>query len=65
MISDVSNGRYGIADGLMYSFPVTCSGGEWKIVEGLACDDFSKEKMKVTETELMEEKTMVAEILKA
>ncbi len=49
--------------GLVYSFPVTCAGGKWTIVNGLAIDDFSREKMKATETELLEEKTLTTEIL--
>jgi malate dehydrogenase len=65
MAVDSTGNKYGVADGLMYSFPVTCANGEWTIVDGLACDDFAKEKMKATETELIEEMTMVKEILKA
>lgn len=33
-----SDGSYGVPAGLIYSFPVTCSGGEWKIVQGEAID---------------------------
>lgn len=52
-----SNGNsYGIPDGIIYSFPVKCSGGAWKIVDGLSIDDFSKEKMQATAAELAEEK---------
>ena len=54
---------YGVADGLMYSFPVTCAGGKWTIVKDLPCPDFSKEKMKATEAELLEEKSMSFGIL--
>ncbi len=41
-----SNGEYGIAEGLIYSFPCTCSNGDWSIVDGVdVSSDFSKEKM--------------------
>ena len=33
-----SDGSYGVPVGLIYSFPVTCSGGEWKIVQGMMID---------------------------
>jgi malate dehydrogenase len=65
MAVDSTGNKYGVADGLIYSFPVTCTGGKWTIVDGLALDDFSKEKMKATENELMEEKNDVADLLKA
>jgi len=55
---------YNVKDGLMYSFPCTCADGEWKIVTGLALDDFSKAKMKVTEDELAEEKDLAFSLLK-
>jgi len=49
---------YGVKDGLMYSFPCKCEGGEWKIVGGLPIDEFSRKKMVVTEEELQEEKDL-------
>jgi len=63
-VSSTGN-KYGVADGLIYSFPVSCAAGKWTIVDGLAINDFSRDKMKATENELMEEKTMSMEILKA
>jgi len=51
-----SDGSYGVPKGLIYSFPVTCSKGTWKIVQGLKINDFSKEKMKLTAEELIAEK---------
>src|SRR5919109_519774 len=39
-----SDGSYDVEEGLISSFPVTCSGGEWKIVEGLEVNDFSRER---------------------
>lgn len=54
----ISDGNtYGIRSGLMYSFPVTCHKGTWKIVDGYKIDDYSKEKMQITEKELIEEKS--------
>jgi len=58
-----SDGSYNIPEGLMYSFPVTCKGGEYEIVQGLEIDDFSREKMDVTQKELEEERDAVAKIL--
>ncbi|HCD28633.1 MAG TPA: malate dehydrogenase, partial [Gammaproteobacteria bacterium] len=58
-----SDGSYGIAEGLIYSFPVTCSGGDWQIVQGVEVNDFSREKMAATETELAEERDAVAHLL--
>ncbi len=54
---------YGVKDGVIYSFPVTCSGGDWKVVDGLDIDDFSRERMAATENELFEERDGVAELL--
>lgn len=59
-----SDGSYGIEPGLIYSFPVRCQGGDWKIVEGIEINAFSQERMKATETELAEEKGAVAHLLK-
>ncbi|MGP4714067.1 malate dehydrogenase [uncultured Psychrobacter sp.] len=59
-----SNGEYGIAEGLIYSFPCTCTNGDWSIVEGLdVSSDFSKEKMAATEQELSEERDAVSHLL--
>ena len=59
-----SNGEYGIAEGLIYSFPCTCSNGDWSIVEGVdVSSDFSKDKMAATEQELSEERDAVSHLL--
>lgn len=58
-----SDGSYGIQEGLIYSFPVTCQNGEYSIVQNLEIDDFSREKMTVTETELAEERDAVQHLL--
>ncbi|MBX3167800.1 MAG: malate dehydrogenase [Candidatus Eremiobacteraeota bacterium] len=51
-----SDGSYGVAEGLIYSFPVTCKDGKYTIVQGLDIDEFSRGKMKATEAELEEER---------
>ncbi len=58
-----SDGSYGIEEGLIYSFPVTCSDGEYSIVQGLEIDEFSREKMDATMTELKEERDGVKDLL--
>lgn len=58
-----SDGSYGIAEGLIYSFPCTCKGGDWAIVQGLDINDFSRAKMTATEQELTEERDAVQHLL--
>ena len=58
-----SDGSYGIAEGLIYSFPCRCANGDWSIVEGLEVNDFSRGRMEATEQELTEERDAVAELL--
>jgi malate dehydrogenase len=58
-----SDGSYGVEKGLIYSFPTTCKEGKWSIVQGLAMDAFSQEKMKATEKELQEERDAIKELL--
>ena len=60
-----SDGSYGIAEGLIFSYPVVCEGGDWRIVPDLAIDDFSRGKLDVTEAELLEERELVAGLLPA
>ncbi|MDP5052186.1 MAG: malate dehydrogenase, partial [Congregibacter sp.] len=54
---------YGIAEGLIYSFPCRCSGGAWSIVTGLEINAFSRGRMQATEQELTEERDAVADLL--
>src|SRR4051794_8186522 len=54
-----SDGSYGVDEGLISSFPCTCSGGEWSIVEGLEIDDFARSKIEATVNELREERDAV------
>jgi malate/lactate dehydrogenase len=53
-----SKGEYGAPKDVIFSFPVVCKNGDWKIVEGLKLSEFSKEKLNVTGKELIEERTM-------
>ena len=57
-----SDGSYGVAEGLIYSFPVTCQGGDWSIVQGVEVNGFSQDKIDATETELAEERDAVAHL---
>ena len=54
-----SDGSYGVPEGLVSSFPVTASGGEWQIVEGLELDDFSRSRIDASVAELVEEREAV------
>ena len=58
-----ADGSYGIEPGIIYSFPCTCSDGKFEIVQGLEVDDFSRERMNATETELREERAAVEDLL--
>jgi malate dehydrogenase len=58
-----SDGSYSITEGLIYSFPCTCADGKWNIVQGLEISDFSRGKMTETETELVEERDAVKDLL--
>lgn len=55
-MSVISDGSYGIEEGLCYSFPVRCCNKEWAIVQGLEIEEFSREKMDITKQELLEER---------
>jgi malate dehydrogenase len=57
-----SDGSYGVPEGLISSFPVTCTGGEYSIVQGLDIDEFSQGRIDATVAELAEERTAVAEL---
>jgi malate dehydrogenase len=58
-----SDGSYGIPEGVIYGYPVTCSGGTWKIVQGLEVSEFSRKRMDATLKELHEERAGVAHLL--
>ena len=57
-----SDGSYGIDEGLIFGFPVTCSGGSYELVRGLEFNDFSKARLDVTVNELKEEREAVKEL---
>ena len=59
-----SDGSYGIAPGIIYSYPCRCKNGDYEIVQGLELDAFSREKMDATERELREERAAVENLLK-
>jgi len=52
----VSDGSYGIPEGLVFSFPTTCENFEYKIVQGLEQSDFCKERIQISIDELVEER---------
>lgn len=58
-----SDGSYGIEKGLIYSYPCVCKDGQYEIVQGLAINEFSRERMVVTEQELIEERDAVQHLL--
>jgi malate dehydrogenase len=57
-----SDGSYGVEDGLVSGFPCTCSGGMWKLVEGLDIDDFSRPRIESSVNELQEERDAVKQL---
>jgi malate dehydrogenase len=59
-----SDGSYGIAEGLMFGYPVTCSGGKYTIVKGLEHNDFAQAKIAATRKELEEERAAIQHLLK-
>ena len=54
-----SDGGYGVPEGLISSFPVTCADGAWSVVQGLEIDDFSRARIDASVAELGEERDMV------
>ncbi len=58
-----SDGSYGIPEGVIYSYPVTCANGAYHIVQGLAINDFSRAKMDATHKELLEERDGVKDLI--
>jgi malate dehydrogenase len=58
-----SDGSYGIAEGVIYGYPVTCKGGQYQIVKGLEVSDFSRGRMNATLKELHEERDGVKHLL--
>jgi malate dehydrogenase len=59
-----SDGSYGIPEGTIYGFPVTCSPGRYQMIKGLEIDEFSRSKMDATLKELGEERDAIKHLLK-
>jgi malate dehydrogenase len=59
-----SDGSYGIEEGVIYGYPVTCAGGKYQIVQGLEINEFSRAKMDATDAELREERAAVEDLFK-
>lgn len=57
-----SDGSYGIAPGVIYSYPCVCKHGKYEIVQGLSINDFSRERMLASEKELREERAAVEDL---
>lgn len=58
----VSDGSYGVPEGLISSFPVTTKDGDWEIVQGLEIDDFSRSRIDASTAELADERAAVTEL---
>jgi len=58
-----SDGSYGIPEGVLYGYPVTCKNGTYKIVKGLDVSDFSRGRMMATLKELHEERDSIKHLL--
>lgn len=59
----VSDGSYGVPEGIVFSYPVTITNGEYSIVQGLSISDFAQEKINITSEELVQEKNSVTSII--
>ena len=57
-----SDGSYGIDEGVIYSYPVTCKDGDYSIVQGLEISDDCRHRMDTSHQELLEERSGVAEL---
>jgi malate dehydrogenase len=58
-----ADGSYGIGEGVIYSYPVTCKDGRYVVVQGLAIDEFGRERMDATHRELLEEREGVRDLI--
>ena len=58
-----ADGSYGIAEGIVYSYPVRCNGGKYEIVRDLEINEFSRSRMDATEAELREERAAIESLL--
>jgi malate dehydrogenase len=58
-----ADGSYGIPEGVIYSYPVTVTNGDYRIVPGLSVDEFSRKRMDATLAELREERDGIKHLL--
>jgi malate dehydrogenase len=58
-----SDGSYGIPEGVIYGYPVTCKNGDYQIVQGLDINEFSRQRMDATHKELLEERDGVKDLI--
>ena len=58
-----SDGSYSIPEGVIYSYPVVCENGSYKIFQGLEINEFSKKRMKITYEELVKERALISHLL--
>jgi malate dehydrogenase len=54
---------YGIDEDIIYALPIVCENGQWKEIPGLEISAFSRERMRLTEKELLEEKAAIADLI--
>jgi malate dehydrogenase len=60
-----SHGEYGVPEGLQFGYPVATDGTSWRVVEGIEHDDQAKERIRVTTDELLQEQSLVKELIPA
>lgn len=58
-----SDGSYGIEEGVMFSYPVTCKGGEYEIVQGLELDELARTRLDISRKELLSERAVIEDLL--
>lgn len=62
-MSVASDGSYGISEGIVFSFPVTCSNGDYGIVQGLELDALARARLAESQNELLEERSIIEELI--
>jgi malate dehydrogenase len=59
----MSDGSYGVAEGIYFSMPVTCRDRSYEIVQGLELDAFDRTRLKATEQELLGERSAIEDLI--